>query len=90
MRLTLVVTSNPPPSPNDTILPLGWSFAGCMSDNPARALTGYSTAADNMTHDSCIATCSSQNFSIAGIEFGRECYCRSLDFWGCKMILTHT
>ncbi|TBU43439.1 WSC-domain-containing protein [Dichomitus squalens] len=74
-RLTLLVTSNPPPPPNDTILPDGWSFAGCVSDDPARALTGFSTADDQMTHASCVATCSSHNFTIAGIEFGRECYC---------------
>ncbi|TBU27990.1 hypothetical protein BD311DRAFT_664324 [Dichomitus squalens] len=75
MLLTLLVNSNPPPPPPDTILPPGWSFVGCVSDNPARALTGFNTANNQMTHDSCIATCSSQNFSIAGIEFGSECYC---------------
>ncbi|KAI1789216.1 WSC-domain-containing protein [Ganoderma leucocontextum] len=75
MRLTLLVTSNPPPPPSDTILPAGWSSVGCVSDSSARALTGFSLANDQMTHEACISTCATQGFSMAGIEFGRECYC---------------
>ncbi len=78
MRLTLLVTSNPSPPPSDIVLPTGWSTVGCVSDNAARALTGFSLANDEMTYDSCISACAAQGFSMAGIEFGRECYCRSL------------
>ncbi|KAM5541685.1 hypothetical protein V8D89_004666 [Ganoderma adspersum] len=75
MRLTLLVTSNLPPPPSDTVLPAGWSSVGCVSDNSARALTGFSVTNDQMTYDSCISTCSAQGYSMAGIEYGSECYC---------------
>ena len=75
MRLTLLVTSNVPPPPSEPVLPAGWSSVGCVSDNSARALTGFSVTNDQMTYDSCISTCAAQGYSIAGIEYGSECYC---------------
>lgn len=48
-----------------------------MSDNAARALTGYSFSNDQMTVGSCVSTCASKGYSMAGIEYGRECYCES-------------
>ncbi|PIL30122.1 hypothetical protein GSI_07699 [Ganoderma sinense ZZ0214-1] len=75
MRLTLLVTSNIPPPPSDTVLPAGWSSLGCVSDNAARALTGFSVTNDEMTYDSCISGCAAQGYSMAGIEYGSECYC---------------
>ncbi|TBU27996.1 WSC-domain-containing protein [Dichomitus squalens] len=62
-------------SPSSTGLPLGWAGIGCVSDSSARALTGFSVANDQMTVASCLSTCASKGFSIAGVEYGRECYC---------------
>ena len=28
-----------------------------------------------MTQDLCTSTCASKGFSLAGVEFGQECYC---------------
>ncbi|OCH94040.1 WSC-domain-containing protein [Obba rivulosa] len=56
-------------------VPSGWSAAGCVSDNGARTLNGFSLATDTMTPGICVSTCASKGFSMAGIEYGRECYC---------------
>ncbi|KAI0628684.1 WSC-domain-containing protein [Trametes polyzona] len=60
--------------PKDNV-PTGWTSAGCVSDNAARALTGYSFASDSMSVSSCLTTCAAKGFSMAGVEYGRECYC---------------
>lgn len=54
----------------------GWGYVGCGTDNYYnRILTGANTAKDDMTNDKCVAFCDSKGFSIAGSEYGRECYC---------------
>ncbi|OSD05015.1 WSC-domain-containing protein [Trametes coccinea BRFM310] len=62
-------------APPTASVPAGWTAAGCVSDNSKRALTGFSFSNDAMTVASCVSTCSSKGFSMAGVEFGRECYC---------------
>ncbi|PSS37504.1 hypothetical protein PHLCEN_2v711 [Hermanssonia centrifuga] len=52
-----------------------WVASGCSVDGPARALTGFSYTDSNLTTASCIATCASKGFYIAGVEFSSECYC---------------
>ncbi|KAI0692895.1 hypothetical protein BC835DRAFT_1276877 [Cytidiella melzeri] len=52
-----------------------WTLAGCFQDGPARALTGYSTSSTSNTVESCTATCASKGFTLAGLEYGVECYC---------------
>ncbi|KAM5541687.1 hypothetical protein V8D89_004668 [Ganoderma adspersum] len=61
--------------PSSSGVPAGWTGAGCVSDNAARALTGYSFANDQMTVASCVSACASKGYSMAGLEYGRECYC---------------
>ncbi|KAI1789214.1 WSC-domain-containing protein [Ganoderma leucocontextum] len=61
--------------PSSSGVPLGWTGVGCVSDNAARALTGYSFSNDQMTVGSCLSTCASKGYSMAGVEYGRECYC---------------
>ena len=73
-RLTLMFTPISPPTES---LPTGWTALGCVSDNSTRALTGYGFTSDNMTIDSCLSTCASRGLSLAGIEYGSECYCES-------------
>ncbi|KAJ4522451.1 hypothetical protein HRR83_003585 [Exophiala dermatitidis] len=54
----------------------GWSYTGCGTDNYYnRILTGANQANDQMTNENCVAFCESKGFSVAGTEYGRECYC---------------
>ena len=46
-----------------------------MQDGAARTLTGYSFTSASMTTAQCQATCAAKGFSLAGVEFGQECYC---------------
>ena len=48
-----------------------------LSDDSTRALTVYGYTSDNMIIDSCLSTCASRGLSLAGIEYGSECYCES-------------
>ncbi|KAK7993333.1 hypothetical protein PG989_006714 [Apiospora arundinis] len=52
-----------------------WKFLGCSTEIPGRALTGMSYSEDNMTIDSCQEFCTKNNYPLAGVEYGRECYC---------------
>ncbi|KAL1948678.1 hypothetical protein VTO73DRAFT_10484 [Trametes versicolor] len=79
---SVVTTSTHPASsavlaapPTTESIPTGWTSAGCVSDSGARALTGYSFASDSMSLTTCVSTCASKGFSMAGVEYGRECYC---------------
>ncbi|KAL7410783.1 glycosyl hydrolase family 71-domain-containing protein [Mrakia frigida] len=55
----------------------GWKHTGCYSDSGgARALTGFAqTGITTNTLQTCTALCASKGFSIAGAEYGSECYC---------------
>ncbi|TCD62496.1 G- protein-coupled receptor [Steccherinum ochraceum] len=51
---------------------------GCSHDSAKRALTGHyyhAPGQDYMDAATCTSLCSSLNFTIAGVETGRECYC---------------
>ncbi|EKM57698.1 uncharacterized protein PHACADRAFT_251488 [Phanerochaete carnosa HHB-10118-sp] len=52
-----------------------WASAGCVQDGPSRALTGYSFTSSSMTTATCQSTCAQKGFTMAGIEYGDECYC---------------
>lgn len=58
-------------------LPSGWKAAAspCIEEVNGRALTGAGTAGDKMTVPACISFCSDKGFSMAGLEYGGECYC---------------
>jgi hypothetical protein len=43
-----------------------------------RALTGAATSSPDMTYSKCLAYCSSNNFAIAGMEFGSKFACCAL------------
>jgi hypothetical protein len=57
----------------------GWTSAGCYADQlgNSRALTGikFANVGSSMTTSKCIAYCSSKGYSIAGTEFGGQCFC---------------
>ena len=67
-----------PPSfvANKPSLPSGWTDTGCIAEGTnGRALTGASTTSSNMSLAYCANFCQSKGFSLAGVEFGDECYC---------------
>lgn len=71
-------TAAPPSAPPSSPTGSGsWAAAGCSQDGGARALTGYSFASDSMTPTLCQNTCASKGFTMAGVEYGSECYCES-------------
>ncbi|KAK3998248.1 WSC domain-containing protein [Cladorrhinum sp. PSN332] len=50
---------------------------GCHFDNEGgkRAIEASSYAADDMTVESCVEFCAERNHALAGVEYGRECFC---------------
>lgn len=63
---------------SNMIQSLGWEYKGCAGDNVnARTLQAASTATDDMTIEKCINYCKSAGYSLAGLEYAKECYCES-------------
>ncbi len=53
-----------------------FKYLGCGTDSiSARALSGDRQSNDQMTAENCVDFCTGKGFSIAGLEYGRECYC---------------
>ncbi|KAF9498750.1 hypothetical protein BDN71DRAFT_357767 [Pleurotus eryngii] len=60
------------------VLPGGWTSQGCYTDEPpgARTLTGVSySSGEAMSDEFRISFCSDASFTLAGVEFSRECFC---------------
>lgn len=56
--------------------PNGTSRIGCLTDNVyARALSVFQASGDGMTVAQCTSSCKAANYSTAGLEYGRECWC---------------
>ncbi|CAL1698952.1 unnamed protein product [Somion occarium] len=70
-----VVSSAAAAPPVATGIPAGWASAGCVSDNGHRTLNARAMTSDSLTVAQCLNYCTKEGFSIAGIEYGRECYC---------------
>lgn len=77
---------SPSPSPSSTSSaapqptgpPSGWRAAStpCIAEGTSgRALSGASKWAEDMTYQQCASFCASGGFSLAGLEYSRECYC---------------
>lgn len=76
-RLTVFngeVSEPTPPAPID-----GWKYEGCYSDDQAGRTLTYGGmvpgGGDAMTNQLCTAACKSAGFTLAGTEYGGECYC---------------
>jgi hypothetical protein len=67
------------PAPGGASPVSGWSYAGCFSDNLGnRVLTGITFANignHEVTNTKCINYCGAKGFSMAGTEFGGQCFC---------------
>lgn len=58
------------PGPNGTLR------IGCLTDNMhARTLSVFQASEDGMTVGRCTSNCHAAGHSLAGLEFGRECWC---------------
>ncbi|KAF8140919.1 hypothetical protein K438DRAFT_697739 [Mycena galopus ATCC 62051] len=51
-------------------LPAGWSYVGCEVDVGNRILSAASQVSAKNTPQTCIAFCSGQGYTMAGVEFG--------------------
>ena len=60
-----------------TGLPQGWSYKGCHIDNPygARILVNQQTDNNQLTVESCTVACQMAGYSVAGMEFSKQCFC---------------
>ncbi|KAK2058615.1 WSC-domain-containing protein [Colletotrichum caudatum] len=57
-------------------LPDPWTYRGCFTEaGSSRTLGGDRYSGDDMTQEKCIAYCNSKGYGMAGVEYGRECYC---------------
>ncbi|KAK4686692.1 hypothetical protein P7C73_g3429, partial [Tremellales sp. Uapishka_1] len=59
-------------------LPSGWSTASatCIAEGSSgRALVGASYSSTNMTVPNCLNFCATKGLALAGVEYGKECYC---------------
>ncbi|WWC85175.1 uncharacterized protein L201_000032 [Kwoniella dendrophila CBS 6074] len=70
----LQVYSNPSLAPTASTSN-GYSKQACIQEVSGRALTGASTSSDSMTIDTCTSFCKSSGFTLAAVEYGKECYC---------------
>ena len=53
----------------------GWAYVGCGTDDYYnRAMTKQLAATDTMTPETCIKAAQAAGFSMAGLEYGRECW----------------
>ena len=56
--------------------PPGTSRIGCLVDDVyARALSVFQASEDDMTVAGCTSSCTAAGHTLAGVEFGRECFC---------------
>lgn len=54
----------------------GVKLLGCYKEpEGGRAVVGFMYGDNALTVESCVAECSDRGYSIAGAEFGRECWC---------------
>ncbi|WWC88965.1 uncharacterized protein L201_003880 [Kwoniella dendrophila CBS 6074] len=52
-----------------------FKYQGCIKEVTGRALTSNSLVNPSMTIDMCTSFCKTAGYTLAGIEYGSECYC---------------
>jgi hypothetical protein len=63
------------------------TYWGCWSDQTPRSLTNLTYQDNNNTIELCTQTCAAGNQSIAGLEFGTQCFCgNSLGYLATEVI----
>jgi WSC domain len=57
-------------------VPEGWSYSGCYNDNINGRVLGYNNPdSDTLTVESCISQCAKLGYSVAGLEYTKQCFC---------------
>ena len=57
-------------------LPSGWTYQGCYIDNAnGRILNVQKPDSKTLTIESCVSTCASGGYVVAGMEYGAQCFC---------------
>lgn len=68
-------TTSQPSGPTSTPFP-GWTKEGCYADSAAsRALSYRANIGSEMSNGKCTAACDAAGYTLAGTEFGAECFC---------------
>ncbi|KDR71967.1 hypothetical protein GALMADRAFT_74419 [Galerina marginata CBS 339.88] len=71
----------PPPSTGTIVQAIGpFEYKGCYQDGvngAPRSLRTQLSVAGGVTAESCTAACKASGFQVAGLEFGKECWCDS-------------
>ncbi|KAI1203614.1 copper radical oxidase [Nemania serpens] len=70
--------SAPSPSPLGTVpsLPGTWAYKGCYTEGSnGRAFATQQPDSDDLTIQSCVATCISAGYGVAGLEYAAQCFC---------------
>ena len=71
---TVAPTSTATPLP--TSVPAGWTSQGCWVDGASgRILSAQQPDRTTNTVESCINQCIALGYSIAGVEYGAQCFC---------------
>ena len=69
-------TSTSGPAPDTANLPSGWAYDGCYVDGAqGRILSVQQPDSDSLTIESCINTCTTNGYSVAGLEYSKQCFC---------------
>lgn len=71
---TGTATTGTPPS--ETGFPTGWADEGCWVDGlNGRILNHQQPDNQALTQQSCVAACVAAGYTIAGVEYGIQCFC---------------
>lgn len=63
------------PAGSGTTAMLDWTYLGCYNDS-VQSRTLLNQAANNAaTVETCISACAKQGYTLAGVEYGGECWC---------------
>ncbi|KAK4688160.1 hypothetical protein P7C73_g1967, partial [Tremellales sp. Uapishka_1] len=54
-----------------------WKATGCYVDTSTRVISGYMSSSSVMTTALCLSTCQGKNYTVAGLEDGKQCFCGS-------------
>jgi hypothetical protein len=71
---SVIVTSTPTPV-TSIPLPSAWATLGCYTDNVGARTLSHNLNIPSLTADKCVSGCASAGYTIAGVEYGNECYC---------------
>ncbi|KAK2740537.1 hypothetical protein FQN57_006040 [Myotisia sp. PD_48] len=69
-------TTSDTPTGTGTGIPADWSYAGCYVDGiDGRIMAHQLPDSDDLTIESCIAGCLGAGYTVAGLQYTRQCFC---------------